>query len=86
MTPDEMAVLLTTIRSTELAMASLEVAAEAADNEVDVEIITGLLRSAAEQVLWEHPGLLVSPATLTAILATIMRGIRQEHRRLALAD
>ena len=86
MTPDEMAVLLTTIQSTPLAMASLEAAAEAIDAEVSVEIVTGLLRAAAEHVIDQHPLLMVSPATLTAILATITRGIRQEHEKLLAVD
>jgi hypothetical protein len=85
MTPDELDVLFVTIRSTELALSCLEVAAEAADEGVSVDRITGLLRSAAEQVLWEHPGLFVAPETLTGILATILAGMRAERQQRLLA-
>jgi hypothetical protein len=86
MTADEMDTLLATIRATPLAIASLEAAADAIDGEVSVEIVTGLLRAAAEHVLDQHPFLMVSPATLTAILATIVQGMRAEKRQRALAD
>ena len=70
----DIAVLLATIHETPLSIAALEAAAAG----VSVEIVTGLLRSAAEQVLVDHPFVMVRPATLTAILATIAVGMRAE--------
>ena len=70
--PADIAVLLATIHETPEAMAALEAAAAGAS----VEIVTYLLRSAAEQVIYEHPFVMVSPTTLTAILATIVQGMR----------
>jgi hypothetical protein len=68
----DVAAMLATIHETPLSVAALEAAAAGAS----VEIVTGLLRDAAEQVLWAHPLLLVSPATLTTIMATIAQGMQ----------
>ena len=68
----DVAVMLAAIHETPLSVADLEAAAAG----VSVAIVAGFLRSAAEQVILEHPFVMVSPATLTAIMATIVQGMR----------
>ena len=68
----DVAVLLATIHETPLSVAALEAAAAGAS----VEIVHGLLRSAAEQVILDHPFIMLSPARLTAIMATIVQGMQ----------
>jgi uncharacterized membrane protein YbhN (UPF0104 family) len=68
----DVAAMLATIHETPLAMVALEAAAAGSS----VEIVTGLLRSAAEQVIYEHPFVMVSPATMAAIMATIAQGMQ----------
>ena len=75
MTPEEMDVLLVTIRSVPVAVRALEVAAEAVDNGY-VDEAVDLLRDAAEVVIDEHPMLLVSVPTLQAIMGAIVGGMR----------
>jgi hypothetical protein len=68
----DVAAMLATIHETPLSVAALEAAAAGAS----VEIVHRLLRSAAELLISEHPFVMVSPATLTAILAQIAQGMQ----------
>jgi hypothetical protein len=68
----DVAAMLATIHETAGSVAALEAAAAGAS----VEIVHGLLRSAAEQVISEHPFVMVSPATMAAIMATIAQGMQ----------
>ena len=68
----DVAAMLATIHETPLSVAALEAAAAG----VSVAIVAGFLRSAAEQVILEHPFVMVSPATMAAIMATIAQGMQ----------